>query len=116
LNRTPYVPDHSLLKLKYGKQLNSPVFDKTGQGGDVWVCSPIALDAIGQLFKQCWVHALSVMYADTNAPIITCGAGFQGTQHLTNCALHSGVAATDDLVISSATKPQCKVDISIPFL
>jgi hypothetical protein len=103
LNRTPYVPAHSLLKLKYGKQLNSPVFEKTGQGGDVWVCSPIALDAIGQLFKQCWVHALSVMYADTNTLILTSGAGSQVTRHLPNCVLRSGVAATDDLVVGSAS-------------
>jgi len=39
------------------KQKNSPVFEKTGQGADVWVCFPIALDAIRELFKQCWVHA-----------------------------------------------------------
>jgi len=37
--------------VKYGKRKNSPVFEKTGQGGDVWVSFPIALDAIRELFK-----------------------------------------------------------------
>jgi hypothetical protein len=69
------------------------------------------------LFASCSNSAgsmlISVMYADTNTLILTCGAGSQNTQHFTHCTLCTGIASTEDLVGRRAATPQCEVDVPI---
>jgi hypothetical protein len=69
------------------------------------------------LFASCSNSAgsmlISVMYAYTNTLILTCGVGYQDTQHFTHCTLCSGVATTDDVVFGRAATPQCKAEVPI---
>jgi len=70
------------------------------------------------LFASCSNNAgsmlISVMYADTNTLILTCGGRISehATLH-THCALCTGIATTEDLVDRRGATPQCEVDVPI---